>query len=258
MLYAVVIALVLPGSFHRATACTGSDARATFVVEVAKMQQGRSLARETVDEMWEHFFAQQSYRHVANAVGVSRATVKRYAEIGDPGRKIEPFWDRYHRVVELTKVRVERRMVHTNADIVRNTQEQVLLADRILSISATLLIRQLQGEKTKGEKVTMTSWAKLWAARNDTLRRMCPFDERQVEETTSSRAMSEYDDWSIAELAYIDHVKKNDRPTEEQLAEFIREHGHEYNLGPDGSPIDVEAEHQRWGAEGDGELGETG
>jgi hypothetical protein len=211
------------------------------------MQQGRSLARETVDKMWEHFFAQQSYRHVANAVGVSRATVKRYAEIGDPARKIEPFWDRYHRVVELTRVRVERRMVHTNADIVRNTQEQVLLADRILSISATLLIRQLQGEETKGEKVTMTSWAKLWAARNDTLRRMCPFDERQVEETTRTRAEAEFDDWSRAEMDY--YAIHGKRPNDEELKEHRLANGE----GSDGEPIDVEAEHQRWGAEDDSE-----
>jgi hypothetical protein len=246
MAFVIVIAIVLPGKLDSPPLAVARFVVLSSKAEVEKMQRGQPLPLEKVNEMWEHFFVNQSNRYVAKAAGVSRATVKRYATLGDEARGIEPFWERYRRVVRETHKLVERRIIYTDLEIKANTQAQVVLADRILAIAAQKLI-----EEVRTGKVTMTSWAKLWGARNDTIRRMCPFDEVVTEETHERHGEFE----GKSDLEYGFYADNDCRwPNPEELKELQAAAEADAN----GEPIDVEAEHQRWGAEDGDEVEETG
>jgi len=205
------------------------------------MARGQALPLEKIDEMWAAFQERQSYNHVAITTGVGRATAKRYAELGDEARGVEPFWRRLQRQVRETHRRIEKTTIYTDSEQQRAIREQVMLVDRVLMIAVNQMLSQI-----RDRKITFTSFAKLWKTRCEIVKSMVPFEKQVIEETSTS--MGYMDDWSSAEIAFCGVHGR--RPTEKELAEFRAQEG---GYGNDGEPIDVEAEHQRWGADDDEE-----
>ena len=207
------------------------------------MPQGQLLTLDEVDELRKLFFKRQSYSYVSRKSGKSRPTVKRYAEVGDPSRGIVPFIVELRRTVRETRKVELRQTVYSNLEQLRVMQDHVMVLDEILQLYGHKLLTEIAEQK-----VTLTSWAKALKVRSE-LVRLGLFDEREVTSTqTSTSGGSEFDEWPLSEVKY--YVAHGHRPSPEELREFELEHGLAHS---DGKPIDVEAEHQRWGADHDSE-----
>jgi hypothetical protein len=150
---------------------------------------------DKVEQMFDAYCENQSARYVSSACQVSRPTVQRYIDRGDPARGIQPL---AVRLAKLTRHRArvkERRVVYETATMQAASQDQIKDLDELIELAT----HYCRVEIPKGSIHLLVQLAKTMQMRADLILKLNPFSESEVEHET---LIAEFDGKTAAELDY--------------------------------------------------------
>lgn len=199
------------------------------------MSSGRSLPASTIAHMLAEYRENPSCRHVSKVCNVSRATVKRYVELGDPLRGIMPF-----QVILATQT-IEETVEYSEDEAQKVAKDHIRRLDRVIDLMAKRAETELANPKKK-ISIRGTDLAKAMQIRMQLVSVYKPWKLTRTTTTTmeiSGEAGGSFDGRSHLELYFFEEQGR--WPEHDELAELEKLEDAKANVLPPQAPSE-----QQW------------